>query len=169
MPGLIILRFLCGCFGSVGPTLGVATCADMFIPQERGRPVSLYAIGPMAGPPLGSMFGYWIVFGGWRWLHWAITILGGVNWVLLVFFARETFAPAIQKKFTYRVRHPPDENAGAVRRWLTDFRWMSAMVSADQAKAAFSSAFSRPPRLLFGNPVASISSAYYAYIFCECR
>ncbi|TXT08900.1 hypothetical protein VHUM_03028 [Vanrija humicola] len=165
MPGLIILRFLCGCFGSVGPTLGVATCADMFIPQERGRPVSLYAIGPMMGPPLGSMFGYWIVFGGWRWLHWAITILGGVNWILLNFFARETFAPAIQKKFTYRVRNPPPADAGPLRRWLNDFKWMGAMVSADQAKTAFSSAFSRPPRLLFMNPVASISSVYYAYIF----
>ncbi|KAL1405713.1 hypothetical protein Q8F55_007383 [Vanrija albida] len=165
MPGLIILRFLCGCFGSVGPTLGVATCADMFTPQERGRPVSLYAIGPMAGPPLGSMFGYWIVFGGWRWLQWAITILGGVNWVLLVLFSSETFAPAIQKKFQYRVRNPPAEDMGALRRWLVDFRWMGAMVTADQAKAAFSTAFSRPPRLLFGNPVASIASVYYAYIF----
>jgi hypothetical protein len=115
------------------------------------------------------MFGYWIVFGGWRWLHWAITILGGVNWVLLVFFARETFAPAIRRSSPTASAIRPTRTPAPVRRWLTDFRWMSAMVSADQAKAAFSSAFSRPPRLLFGNPVASISSAYYAYIFCECR
>lgn len=64
MATLIVLRFFCGVFGSSGPALGVATCADVSIgatspraalthavqvwaPHERGRPVSLYAIGPM--------------------------------------------------------------------------------------------------------------------------
>lgn len=39
------------------------------------------------------------------------------------------------------------------------------MVSKDQAKTTFSRAFSRPPRLLFTNPVAFIFAAYYAYIY----
>ena len=39
------------------------------------------------------------------------------------------------------------------------------MVSRDDAKATFSRAFSRPPRLLLTNPVCLIFSAYYAYIY----
>ena len=53
----------CGVFGSSGPALGVATIADVgtlfarcsghtdfrqiWAPEERGRPLSIYAIGPM--------------------------------------------------------------------------------------------------------------------------
>lgn len=65
----------------------------MFRPHERGKPVSIYALGPMTGPVLGSMLGYWIVYGGWRWLHWTISIMAGANWVLLVSLTQETFAP----------------------------------------------------------------------------
>lgn len=39
------------------------------------------------------------------------------------------------------------------------------MVSRDEARSAFGRAFSRPPRLLFGNPVALIFSVYYAYVY----
>lgn len=55
--------------------------------------MSIYALGPMAGPVLGSMLGYWILYGGWRWLYGAITIMAALNWVLLVSLTQETFAP----------------------------------------------------------------------------
>jgi hypothetical protein len=38
----------------LGPALGVATIADIFKVDERGKPISIYALGPMAGPILGS-------------------------------------------------------------------------------------------------------------------
>jgi hypothetical protein len=47
----------------------------------------------MSGPVVGSMTGYWIMYGGWRWLMWAITLMAAVNWVLLVSLTEETFAP----------------------------------------------------------------------------
>lgn len=39
------------------------------------------------------------------------------------------------------------------------------MVSADEAKQVFGRAFSRPPRLLFTNPVCFLFSLYYSYIY----
>ena len=39
------------------------------------------------------------------------------------------------------------------------------MVSRDEARQVFGRAFSRPPRLLFTNPVCLIFSLYYAYIY----
>lgn len=44
---------------------------------------------------------------------------------------------------------------------------MKNMVSREEAKQVFSAAFSRPPRLLFTNPVCMIFSAYYAYLYGE--
>ncbi|KAL7419716.1 hypothetical protein Q5752_005632 [Cryptotrichosporon argae] len=170
MPALLVLRFFAGVFGSVGPSLGVATVADVFAPAERGRPVSLYATGPMAGPVLGSMLGYWLLYAGWRWLYWLILILAALNWVAFVVFTQETFAPVIQKRLTYRVSHPlPDAETWAARlsptRWLHSLGWMRALVSRAEARDVFARAFSRPPRLLFGNPVALLFSVYYAYVY----
>lgn len=39
------------------------------------------------------------------------------------------------------------------------------MVSKEDAKAVYGRAFSRPPRLLFTNPVAFAFSLYYAYVY----
>ncbi|RXK41266.1 hypothetical protein M231_01416 [Tremella mesenterica] len=170
MAGLLILRFLCGVTGSSGPALGVATCADIWIPSERGRPISIYAIGPMAGPVLGSILGYWILYGSWRWLYGTITILAAANYVLLILFAEETYAPAIEKVLRYRIEHPLSDPKTwgeklSPRRIIHDLGWMKEMVSRQDAKTVFGRAFSRPPRLLFGNPVCFIFSAYYAYIY----
>ncbi len=51
------------------------------------------------------------------------------------------------------------------KRIIHDLGWMGVMVSADDARHVFGRAFSRPPRLLLGNPVAFIVLAYYAYIY----
>lgn len=170
MPTLLVLRFFCGVFGSSGPALGVATIADIWAPEERGKPLSIYAVGPMAGPILGSMLGYWILFGGWRWLFWTITILSAVNLALFIILTNETYAPAIEKVLGYRVRHPIDSAKTLSakldpKRIYHDLGWMRVMVSADDARQVFGRAFSRPPRLLFGNPVAFMFSIYYAYIY----
>jgi MFS family permease len=46
-----------------------------------------------AGPVMGSMLGYWILFGGWRWLFYALTIMAALNWVILATQTQETYAP----------------------------------------------------------------------------
>lgn len=170
MAALVALRFLAGVFGSSGPALGVATMADLFAPSERGKPISIYAVGPMAGPVLGSMVGYWILASGWRWLFWTHTILAGVNLCLYVSLTTETYAPAIEKKLRYQVRHPIYDPPSFIsrfdpRRIIHDLGWMRAMVSVKDVGEVFGKAFSRPPRLLFTNPVCLIFSLYYAYIY----
>jgi DHA1 family multidrug resistance protein-like MFS transporter len=46
-----------------------------------------------AGPVLGSMLGYWILYGGWRWTFWTITFLAAINLILIITLMRETYAP----------------------------------------------------------------------------
>lgn len=72
---------------------------QLFEPQERARPISVYAVGPMAGPVLGSMLGYWILFAGWRWVFGVMTLMTVANWVLLVTSTRETYAPYVPLPF----------------------------------------------------------------------
>lgn len=123
----------------------------------------------MSGPVLGSMWGYWILYGGWRWLHGSLAIMAGLNWILLALCTQETYAPVIQRKLQYQIKHPIPEAHGLARfsplRFFHSFEWMKVMVSGSEAKATFKRAFTRPPRLLLFNPVAFVFSAYYAYIY----
>lgn len=80
-----------------------------------------------------------------------------------------SYPRAIQKQLSYRIKHPLPDAHGLARlspmRIIHDRAWMRDMVSRDDMRAAFGKAFSRPPRLLFGNPVAFIFCVYYAYIY----
>lgn len=139
------------------------------------------------------MLGYWILFGGWRWLFWCISILAGLNMLLFIVVAGETNTrcvrrhgsptegklrrfSVVEKKLLYHVRHPKEDMSGAsfLARYhpshlLHELSWMSAMVSRSEAKAVFARAFSRPPRLFLFNPVCTIFAVYYAYIYGELR
>jgi hypothetical protein len=79
---------------------------------------------------------------------------------------------AIEKKLRYQVRHPIYDPPSFIsrfdpRRMIHDLGWMRAMVSVKDVGEVFGKAFSRPPRLLFTNPVCLIFSLYYAYIYGE--
>lgn len=70
----------------------------------------------------------------------------------------------------YRIRHPVTSSTSftskiSPKRIIHNLGWMRAMVTGDEAREAFGRTFSRPPRLLFTNPVAFLFSAYYAYIY----
>lgn len=78
----------------------------------------------------------------------------------------------IEKKLKYRIHHPISAPSGprdrlSPSRIIHDLGWMSAMVSRRDAREVFSRTFSRPFRLLLFNPVCSIFSLYYAYIYGE--
>lgn len=46
---LIVFRFLSGCTGSAPLTLGGATIGDIFIPEQRGKAMAFWGMGPMIG------------------------------------------------------------------------------------------------------------------------
>ncbi|WWC60184.1 uncharacterized protein I303_102749 [Kwoniella dejecticola CBS 10117] len=173
MATLIVLRFFCGVFASVPPSLGVATCADLYEPSQRGKPISIYALGPLSGPILGNMLGYWLLYFGWRWAYYFMTIVATLNTILLLVVMRETYAPVIQKILVYNSIHTPTKSGNKARStspfnpmtWLPDLSWMPAMVTKSEMLAVYGRAFSRPPRLLFTNPVAFAFSMYYAYLY----
>lgn len=46
---LITFRFLAGIPGSTPVTLGGATAADIFAPQQRGKAMAVWSLGPIIG------------------------------------------------------------------------------------------------------------------------
>ncbi|GAA5909400.1 hypothetical protein JCM6882_000972 [Rhodosporidiobolus microsporus] len=165
LPGLIVLRFLAGFFGSSGPGLGVATISDLFEPKKRGRPMSIYAIGPMLGPVLGSIIGHYLVLPElhtWRWPFRLLTILTGLNTLAIVFLMRETYGPVCERAWRAKREAEREGKGGVEKEGRKELA--KAKPSKGQAREVIKRTFTRPPRMLM-NPVCTLFSTYYAYVY----
>ncbi|CED83715.1 Synaptic vesicle transporter SVOP and related transporters (major facilitator superfamily) [Phaffia rhodozyma] len=176
---LIILRFFCGICGSSGPTLGVATVSDVFSPAQRGKPISIYALGPMAGPVMGSMFGGWLSLVGYRWIFGTLTIMTTLNCVAIVLFMEETYATTVKFKLEHRRKTLQaksavgssssstvcEEDLNRKIAFKEKHAWIASLVSQANYRLVFLRAFTRPFRFLFTNPVLAIFALYYSYIY----
>lgn len=73
---LMAFRFLSGVAGVAVITCGSGSIADMMPPEQRGRAMSLWSLGPLVGPVIGPVCaGFLVEAKGWRWVFWVITIL----------------------------------------------------------------------------------------------
>lgn len=52
-PALVVCRFLAGLFGSPGLTVGSAILADVWKPEERSVPMTVFVAAPFVGPSMG--------------------------------------------------------------------------------------------------------------------
>ncbi|KAJ1036095.1 hypothetical protein NDA18_000238 [Ustilago nuda] len=181
-PNFIVLdvfRFFAGVAGSTGPSLGAGSIGDMFAPKERGRAQSLYGLGPLMGPVLGSIVGCFIASGtrDWRWLLHTLTILSAVVFVIIVFFLNETYAPVLLRKkreravgqrlqeikqqdpITATLIIPP----ATIKSRLIKFAHKA--LPSNEILHRLKMAQSRPFRLLFTNPICAIFSYYLGFCY----
>lgn len=76
VPMLMAFRFLSGVSGVAVITCGSGSIADMMPPEQRGRAISLWSLGPLTGPVVGPVCaGFLVEAKGWRWVFWIITIV----------------------------------------------------------------------------------------------
>ena len=57
---MIAFRFLSGLGGSAPLAIGGGVLSDLFRPEERGRAISIYSLGPLLGPAVGPIAGGFI-------------------------------------------------------------------------------------------------------------
>jgi multidrug resistance protein len=80
MSMLIVFRFFAGCLGSAPVTIGGGTIADLFPPHQRGVALSIYTLGPVAGPAIGPIAGGFLSQSeGWKWIFWVLAIAVRTN------------------------------------------------------------------------------------------
>ena len=73
---LLAFRFLAGFAGVAVVTCGSGSITDMMPPENRGRAMSLWSLGPLLGPVIGPVCaGFLVESQGWRWVFWVITIM----------------------------------------------------------------------------------------------
>ncbi|OCF35086.1 hypothetical protein I316_03126 [Kwoniella heveanensis BCC8398] len=104
---VLVGRFLLGICGCIGATVVSGTVSDIFPPQKRGFPMSLFTLSVVAGPGLGAATMCWVEDNPhleWRWIAWIQMIALAVYWPIAYFVLRETRAPVILRRIAKKLR-----------------------------------------------------------------
>ncbi|THU91473.1 MFS general substrate transporter [Dendrothele bispora CBS 962.96] len=91
--GLVIgFRCLQAAGSSAVMSIGAATLADIFDPQERGTKMGIYYIAPLIGPSAGALLGGALTTGfTWRGPFYFLAIVSGIVLLSFVLFFKDTF------------------------------------------------------------------------------
>ncbi|KAL9935367.1 hypothetical protein V8E36_005715 [Tilletia maclaganii] len=127
----LIFRFLTGFAGSGFLSISGGTVSDLYEPKDLFLPMALYMCSPFLGPVAGPLIAGFINHNTtWRWTFWVILIWSGVTWVLLYFFAPETFAPIILCQTAQKYR---EEKKDGSDRWWAKHERVVASKSISQS------------------------------------
>ncbi|KAH8194342.1 hypothetical protein TruAng_011492 [Truncatella angustata] len=92
----LAFRLITGCAASGPMSVGGGTVADLTTPEQRGKAMALFTMGPLLGPVLGPIIGGYVSeYAGWRWTFRIILMLAGVISISTLIFARETNATVL--------------------------------------------------------------------------
>lgn len=101
---LIVARLIAGTFGSSPLANAGGTLADIWLPHQRGKAMSLFAAAPFLGPVLGPVIGGFLTqYVSWRWTFWLSLIYAGVMLINL-YFLPETYGKALLEAKARRLR-----------------------------------------------------------------
>ncbi|KAI2471728.1 MFS general substrate transporter [Annulohypoxylon bovei var. microspora] len=154
---LLICRFFAGFCGACPLAVVAAVFSDMFNNATRGIAITIFSMAVFTGPLLAPFVGGFIVesYLGWRWTMYLASIMGWVAFILDLLFLGETYPPVILI-----------EKAAELRR-----RTLNWGIHAKQEeieidfKELLQKNFTRPMRLLFGEPIVTLLSIYMAFIY----
>ncbi|KUI64786.1 putative transporter mfs2 [Cytospora mali] len=156
-PGLVVLRFLAGAFGSSPLTNSGGVIADMFSQKDRGFATACFAAAPFMGPSLGPIVsGYLGEAEGWRWIEGLMAIFTGILWIVCTLLVPETYGPVLLRKRAAKLSK------------ITGHVYVSKLDVAKQHRTMaqqFKIALSRPWILLFREPIVFLTSIYMAIVY----
>ncbi|KAJ2903387.1 uncharacterized protein MKZ38_009964 [Zalerion maritima] len=155
---VLITRFFGGFFGACPLAVVGAVMGDLFDNSTRGLAITLFSMAVFTGPLLGPFVGGFIVMNdnmGWRWTQYLPCIMGFVAFSLDFFFLEETYPPAILV-----------EKAAELRRQTANWGIHAKQEEIEvDFKELVTKNFSRPMRLLFGEPIVLLLSIYMSFIY----
>ena len=154
---LILFRFLTGIAGSTPITIGGSSVADMFIPLERGRAMSVWSMGPLIGPVIGPIGGGFLTAArGWRSVFWTLAIAMAFSTLVSFLVLGESYAPTILARKAARLRLSTSNPL------LKSKYELAATVPRI---AVLTRAVVRPMKMLLFSPIVLALSAYMALVY----
>ncbi|KAH6916260.1 drug transporter [Coprinopsis sp. MPI-PUGE-AT-0042] len=157
-----IARFLQGAVASTGSIMVGGTIADIWAPEERNLPMSVFSLMIVGGHGLGPTIGGWVEFSEalqWRWIGWIQMIVCAVCLVLLPFM-QETRGSVILNRIASQKR----KESGDSR-----YRTLEEVEHVGLAQRIWISC-TRPLRILLTEPIVASVSLWIGFawgvLFC---
>lgn len=155
-PQIIAFRFLSGLGGSAPLGIGGGVLGDLWMPQERGRAMALYSLMPLLGPAIGPIAGGFIAENtSWRWVFYSTCIAAIVIQIMGFFLLQETYAAEVLRRKKVKLIKMTGN-----KELHTEFETPNRKLSKH-----LGSAFERPFRLLFTQPIVQILALYIGYVY----
>ncbi|KAK6386925.1 hypothetical protein LTS17_000189 [Exophiala oligosperma] len=105
IPGLLVLRFLLGFFGSPALSTGGASYGDFYGAKIMPYVITFWGCGATLGPALGPLVGGFSVQAKtWRWSSWELLWLSGFTLFLMLVSLPETSSDNILLRRAQRLR-----------------------------------------------------------------
>ncbi|KIY70320.1 MFS general substrate transporter [Cylindrobasidium torrendii FP15055 ss-10] len=110
----LIFRFLQGFCGSAFLSVAGGTVSDLFDDKTVSNPMAVYTISPFIGPVFGPLISGFVNQNlWWRWTYWIMIIWIFCQFLVILIFVPETFAPVIIKRKAAKLR----KETGDSRYW----------------------------------------------------
>ncbi|SMR51475.1 unnamed protein product [Zymoseptoria tritici ST99CH_1A5] len=120
---MLVARFFDGLAGSAFLSVAGGTVGDMFTKDKLSAPMMIYTASPFMGPEVGPLIGGFInQFADWRWSFYVLIIWAGIQWILIVAFVPETYAPVLLRR-----------KAMMLRKEKNDDRWKAPIEIMDRS------------------------------------
>ena len=155
---VLITRFFGGLFASCPLAVVAAVFSDMFDNKSRGMAITLFSMTVFAGPLMAPFIGGFIIENqslGWRWTEYLMTIMGALAFVVDLFFLPETYPPIVLVEKASELRR-------RTRNWGIHAKQEEIEVDF---RELVNKNFSRPLRILVGEPIVLLLSIYMAFIY----
>ncbi|KAJ4364394.1 hypothetical protein N0V83_008988 [Neocucurbitaria cava] len=154
MAALIVLRFFAGFFAAPSLSMGSGTLSDIWPPEKRSGPMSLYVATPFFGPALGPLLGAAVTqTQGWRWTSWLILFFTVVLVIAPAPFYIESYKPILLRQRAKKRNLP-------LPRSPTEGMSLPKVV-----KTYVSKTLTRPMHMLLTEPIVATFNAYSAFNF----
>ncbi|KAL5340254.1 major facilitator superfamily domain-containing protein [Aspergillus crustosus] len=155
---LMICRFFSGVFGSSPLAVVAAVFAELYNNQTRGVAIACFSSTVFLGPLIAPFIGGFINMSpslGWRWTAYIPAFMGYAAFILNLFFLKETYPPVILVQKAAHLRR-------VTKNWGIHAK--QEEIEVDFRELLVKN-FSRPLRLLFGEPLILVVTIYLSFIY----
>ncbi|RAK99892.1 MFS transporter [Aspergillus ibericus CBS 121593] len=154
---IMICRFFCGVFGSCPLAVVAAIFSDIYNNRTRGVAIAMFASTVFLGPLLAPFIGGFInsSYLGWRWTAYIPAFMGYAAFVMNTFFLKESYPPVILVSKAAELRR-------RTKNWGIHAK--QEEIEVDLRELVVNN-FSRPIRLLIGEPLILAVTIYLSFIY----
>ena len=155
LSALIVFRFFAGTSGAGPLTVGSGTLGDLIKPENRGKMIAVWSVGPLLGPVLGPIAGGYLGENlGWRWICWILAILAGIGAIACILLQEETYPVTLIDRKVRRLREETGNSS------------LESVYYIDRKPShVFSRSIMRPLRLFVFSPTVTALSLYQGIMF----